>query len=182
NKRGVAVPTLAEFCRNRVEPWARASFEKATPNSWFWYRAGLRAICDYEPLATLKLSDLTSEKIADFAVHQQSRMRRSTAKTKKSKRSGLAISSVNSSLRVLRRVLGLAVEWGVVESTAKVGLLPGENHRERVISPQEEAKYMAAAREPLSSLATVLFDTGLRPEEAYRLRWESSIRWSAGRH
>ena len=38
--------------------------------------------------------------------------------------------------------------------------------------PKEEAKYLAVAREPLASLAAVLADTGMRPEECYRLRWE----------
>ena len=42
---------------------------------------------------------------------------------------------------VLRRVLSLAVEWGVVESAPKLGLLSGERHRERVISQDEEMRY-----------------------------------------
>src|SRR5205814_380732 len=45
----------------------------------------------------------------------------------------------------------------------------------------EEAKYLASAREPLASVATVLVDTGLRPEECYRLRWEF-VTWLNGRH
>ena len=51
-------------------------------------------------------------------------------------------------------------------------MLHGERHREFVLSPEEEAKYLAVAREPLASLAAVLADTGMRPEECYRLRWE----------
>ena len=53
----------------------------------------------------------------------------------------------------------------------EVSLLRGENHQDRVISQQEEANYFAMA-EPLASIATVLVDTGLRPEECFRLRWE----------
>jgi integrase len=54
----------------------------------------------------------------------------------------------------------------------EVSLLRGENHRDRVLTLQEEAKYLAAAKEPLASIATVLVDSGLRPEECFRLRWE----------
>jgi integrase len=54
----------------------------------------------------------------------------------------------------------------------EVVLLRGENHRDRVVTPQEEAKYLAAAPEPLASIATILVDSGLRPEECFRLRWE----------
>ena len=50
-----------------------------------------------------------------------------------------------------------------------------------MITQEEEAKYLAAAGEPLGSLATVLVDTGLRPEECFRLRWED-ISFSGGRY
>ena len=38
---------------------------------------------------------------------------------------------------------------------------------------REEAKYLAAAQEPLASIASVLADKGMRPEECYRLCWEA---------
>ena len=160
-------PTLVEFIENRFEPWAKATFEKSSPKTWFdWYRVGLRAIKSYKPLAESKLSDITGETLASFAAHRQ---------TEK-----LQVSTINSSLRVLRRVLRLAVEWGAVESSPGIKLLPGERHRERVVTPQEEAKYLSAAPEPVASVAAVLCDTGLRPEECFRLRWES-ITWANGR-
>jgi len=93
----------------------------------------------------------------------------------------LQISTVNSSLRVLRSILHRAVEWGVIAAVPKIKLLPGERRRERVVTQEEEALYLAATREPLTSVATVLADTGLRPEEAFRLRWES-VTWTNGRH
>ena len=162
------VPTVTEFIDNRFEPWAKATFEKSSPKTWFdWYRVGLRAIKGYKPLADSKLDEITSEVLADFAAHRQ------TAK--------LQVSTVNSSLRVLRRVLRLSVEWGVAESSPKFKLLPGERHRERVVTPQEEAKYLSAAPEPVASIAVVLCDTGLRPEECFRLRWEA-ITLANGRH
>jgi integrase len=64
------------------------------------------------------------------------------------------------------------MKWGVINAMPEVSLLRGENHRDRVITPQEEAKYLASADEPLMSIASVLVDTGLRPDECFRLRWE----------
>ncbi len=49
------------------------------------------------------------------------------------------------------------------------------------MSPEEEAAYLAAASEPLASVAGVLAETGLRPQECFRLRWES-MNWLAGRN
>lgn len=55
----------------------------------------------------------------------------------------------------------------------KIKALSGERHREHVVSPEEEAAYLNAAPEPLASVATVLIDSGLRPDECFRLRWEN---------
>lgn len=73
---------------------------------------------------------------------------------------------------MLRRIFSLAVEWEVLGSSPKIKILPGERRRERVISPEEESRYLTAAREPLASIATLLADTGMRPKERFWLRWE----------
>ena len=160
-------PTLLEFCEKRFEPWARSTTAAKT---WFdFYRVGLRAIEEYRPLANLKLDEITSENVAEFGAHRRGQ------------KGGLQVSTVNSSLRVLRRVLRQAVEWGLLQTIPKIKMLPGERHRERVLTVEEEARYLAAALEPLLSIATVLSDTGMRPEECYRLRWET-ITWVNGRN
>src|SRR6202022_1561441 len=56
-----------------------------------------------------------------------------------------------------------------------------ESHRERVITSEEEARYLASASPLLADTATVLVDTGLLPEESYRLVWDS-ITWVNGRN
>jgi len=161
-------PTLSDFIEKRFEPWAKARFEKSSLKTWRdYYRVGLLAIKKHKPLAGAALGSITSEAVADFAAHRQSM--------------GLQVSTVNSSLQVLRRVLRLAVEWGAADSAPVVKMLPGERHRERVVTPEEEAKYLVAALEPLGSVAEVLVDTGLRPEECFRLRWES-LTWTNGRY
>lgn len=162
------VSSLAEFISQRFEPWAKAQFEHSSPKTWIgWYRTNLRVLGGYGPLADKQLDQITGEDAAGFAAHRQGE--------------GLQVSSINSSLRVLRRLLRLAVEWGAIPSAPKVKLLRGERHRERVITPAEEARYLAAASEPLASIAGVLVDSGMRPEECFRLRWEA-ITWVNGRH
>src|SRR5216683_4066518 len=162
------MPTLKEFIVNRFEPWAKAQFEHSSPKTWKgWYRTNLRLLSGFPGLADKKLDQITSEDATGFAAHRQAQKKQ--------------VSSVNSSLRVLRRLLRVAVEWGVIPASPKIKLLRGERHRERVITPVEEAKYLAAAPEPLCSIATVLVDSGMRPEECFRLRWES-ITWVNGRH
>jgi integrase len=158
-------PTLADFISQRFEPWAKGSTSTKT---WIdYYRPGIRTIQTFKPLANLRLNEITSEKAANFAVWRQS--------------TGLQVSSVNSSLQVLRRVMRLAAQWGAIEVAPLVKMLPGGRHREHVVKPDEEARYIAAAPEPLASVAAVLTDTGMRPDECYRLRWES-VTWTNGRN
>jgi integrase len=158
-------PTLAQFVSQRFEPWAEASTSAKT---WLdYYRPGIRKIQQYKPLANLRLDEITSEKAADFAAWRQS--------------AGLQVSSINSSLQVLRRVMRLAAQWGAVEVAPFVKMLPGERHREHVVKPDEETRYLAAAPEPLGSVAVLLTDTGMRPDECYRLRWEF-VTWTNGRN
>jgi integrase len=160
-----AIPKLADFISERFEPWASVSTSAKT---WLdYYRPGVRTILRYKPLANLRLNEITSEKAADFAAWRQS--------------AGLQISSVNSSLQVLRRIMRLAVEWGAIEASPKIKMLPGERHREHVVTFDEEDRYFAAALEPLASVAVILVDTGMRPDECYRLQWDA-VNWNSGRN
>jgi len=159
---------LKQFIDNRFEPWARNAFERTQAKTWLdWYRVGLRTIKGHKALADSPLNEITSEKIALFIAHRH--------------RQGREISTINANLRVVRRVLRMAVEWGILEAAPRVKMLPGERHRERVVSPEDEALYLSVAPESLASIVTVLVDTGLRPEECFRLQWES-ITWSNARH
>lgn len=162
-----AAPALSDFLSRRFEPWAKARFENNVPKTWLWYRTAMRAILKYKPLASAPLDKITSERISGFAAHRQSLK--------------MQVSSVNNTVRALRRMLRLAVEWGLLETAPNIKMLPGERHRERVVTPNEEARYLAAASEPLASIAAVLADTGMRPEECFRLGWEA-VTWVNGRH
>ncbi|HKT87508.1 MAG TPA: site-specific integrase [Candidatus Sulfotelmatobacter sp.] len=72
------------------------------------------------------------------------------------------------------------MEWSEVESAPIFKLEPGERHREYVLAPAEEAKYLATAPSLLADVATILVDSGMRPEECFRERWEN-ITWVNGR-
>jgi integrase len=128
---------------------------------------GVDSLKNSKTLANLSLNEIGPELVAEYASERQL--------------DGLQISSVNSCLRALRRVLRLAVEWGVLEASPKVKFLSGEHRRERVNTSKEEALYLTAALPLLHDVSLVLFDTGMRPEECHCLRWEN-ITWDGGRN
>jgi integrase len=158
-------PTVAEFITGRFLPWAESTFS-AKPKTLAYYRNGAARLLEYPDLANGKL-DAAHSYAAGFVAYRQAR--------------GLLVSSINRELQVLRRALRLALEWNVLEKAATIRLLPGEAHREHVISPAEEQQYLAVASSLLCDVATVLFDTGMRPEECFRMRWEN-LAWINGRH
>jgi integrase len=93
-----------------------------------------------------------------------------------------AISSVNSTIRVVRRALHLAAEWGAIDAAPRIHRLPGERQREQVVTPEEEGQYLIVAEKndpELGHAVICLVDTGLRPDEFYRLRWDH-INWRNG--
>jgi integrase len=160
-KKNTRIPTLAEFLSSRIEPWAK------TRSSWQWYRSGIRPLVQCKSLADMPLDCITSEAVAGYAAHRQSHE--------------LQAGTINRELRVLRRVLRLGVEWGLLERSPKVQMLRGEKRRERVIGDDEFARYLTCAPALLADVATVLNDTGLRPDECHRLDW-SDIAFTDGRH
>jgi integrase len=164
--KSAPMPALGEFLEKQFLPWAKSTFASKT-KTFKYYRNGVRRIKEFSLLASRRLDQVTGEGVAGYVAKRQS--------------DELAVSSINRELQVLRRALHLAVEWGLLPSTPKLKMLPGEGRRERVVTPQEEARYLAAIPEPLCSIASVLVDTGMRPEECFRLCWEN-LTWVNGRY
>jgi integrase len=54
-----------------------------------------------------------------------------------------------------------------------VKFLPEQNEQTRVLTFQEQQKYLAAAQQPLYDIAVLMLETGMRPEEVYRIRREN---------
>ena len=160
-------PTLADFLNNTLLPWAETTFGTTTPNGLKWYRNECEILCGYEPLAKTKLDEITGELVNQFATSRKAQ--------------GKKVATVNSSIRVLRRAMSYAVgDAGLSFIVPKLKVLPGAAQREPAWYLLEETKYLAAAPEPLKSFATVLVDSGLRPDETLRLRLEDVI-WRASR-
>jgi integrase len=169
------VPTLADFAENDFLPFVRSTFA-AKPKTLAYYENGVARLLEFERLAAERLDAITGERVAAYATKRQGAAGRHGKM--------LQVASLNRELQVLRRMFHLAQEWGKVEKALpNVKMLPGENHRERVLTPTEEDLYFQGASTKameqfmdaalLRDVATVLLDCGLRPEECFRLRREN---------
>ncbi|MEP6963045.1 MAG: tyrosine-type recombinase/integrase, partial [Acidobacteriota bacterium] len=155
------IPTLRMFAQNDFLPYVGSTFA-AKVKTKAYYEYGVKSLLTDEKLASEPLDSITSEKVAGYVAKRHE--------------DGLQIASINRQLQVLRRMLYLAQEWGKVEKVLpKVRMLSAERHRERSLTPKEEKEYLEAAEPLLHDVATILLDCGLRPEECFRLKWESVL-------
>jgi integrase len=126
------VPTLKQFAEGDFLPFVRSTFA-AKSKTQSYYEYGVKSLLAYEKLAGESLDRITTERISGYVVKRQA--------------AGLEVSSINRELQALRRMFALAVEWGKVDKALpRVRMLPGEKHRERVLTREEEARYLASAK------------------------------------
>ncbi len=125
------VSTLEQFMEQDFLPFVRTT-KASKPNTVRFYENSVANLRAYSKLARLRLDEITTEHITGFVARRQI--------------ANLQVSTINADLAALRRIFHLALEWGKVSvALPRVRLLPGANHRERVLSPEEEEKYLGAA-------------------------------------
>ncbi len=125
------VPTLADFADKDFLPFVETT-SAGKPNTVRFYKNSVKNLKAVPALAGLRMDAITSESIAEYVA--------------KRKAGDVEVSTVNRDLATLRRMFHLAQEWAKVEKMLpRVKLLAGENRRERVLTPEEEAAYLDAA-------------------------------------
>ena len=82
--------------------------------------------------------------------------------------------SANAGIAFLKMVLGEAVEAGEIvrNPAARIDKLKTSEGRIRILTDKEEELLLAAAEPRLVPLLRLLLVTGMRPHEAFALRWE----------
>jgi integrase len=149
---------LADFLKNEFLPFVESKFKKAKPRTLRYYTYGAKTLRESD-FASLDLREVTDQHAGQYAT----------------KRASLSPSTVNCGLRTLRRALSLAVQWGKLDRMPKITLAKGERQRERVLTKKEVKAYLDACPQPWKDAATIMLGTGMRPGEAFALRWENIL-------
>jgi len=71
--------------------------------------------------------------------------------------------------------LRLAVDWGKLQTRAKITLAKGERMRERVVTDSEMKAYLAACPQPWKDAATIIRGSAACPGEVFALRWPNVL-------
>ena len=129
------------------------------PGTHTFYDVCLDRLLTFAAIADAPLDAITGDLVSRYARHRQEVAKNSVV-------------TVNGDLRTLRRVLHVAVEWGRLDKVPVIHELPQPKGRDRVVSFEEEAKYLAKASDNLRDAAILAVDTGMRPNsELFPLRW-----------
>jgi len=112
------------------------------------------------------LDQISAAMVEDFKLARLTEARRNA---RDGSRVGPA--TVNRALTTLKLLFNHAVRGGlaVANPTEGVAFLQEHGERMRVLSFEEEWSYLQAAGQPLRDIARVILDTGMRPEEVFRL-------------
>ncbi len=83
--------------------------------------------------------------------------------------------TVNRALTTLKLLFNQAIRGGYVVRNPVVGVSMFREALDsmRVINFDEQARYLSKASQPLGDIAKVMLETGMRPEEVFRLRVEN---------
>ena len=137
-------PTLADFAEKDFLPFVRST-SAGKPRTVSFYENTAKNIIGFAKLANLRMDAINADVLAEFGARRRE--------------AGMETSTINRDLATVRRMFHLAQEWGRVATVLpKVKMLAGEKQRERVLTHEEEQKYMDAATE-----------LGRRLDESYRL-------------
>lgn len=149
--------TLAEFAKDYYLPHA-VSHKKTWKEDV--YKLDRRII---PVLGNLRLSTITVRDITNFHAKEKDRNTATTA---------------NHYLVLLKRMLNLAVKWGLLEKSPAVGLdkFKEPPHRERYLSKVELPRFLKALDEQEDQLSMaairLLLFTGCRRSEILSLQWD----------
>lgn len=146
-------PTLREYS-SRFLHWVNNT-DQLKPNTRKYYRFGWERLKG-TPLAGMRLDAISTDVVSlvPFA--------------------GSAAWG-NQARRTLRVMLGKATRDGLIRQTPRIHLAD-ETGRDGILDDVTEAKLLAVAAQPLKDVLLITRDTGLRPAEVFRMRWEH-VHW-----
>ena len=159
-------PRFADFAYGEFAEWC-ANEHRSRPSTCQRYMTSVKALARFFRSTTLSAIDTGS--VERFKLYRSQQRRGSNSTTL------LSPASVNRDLAVLRILFNLAIRLRRASLNPVVGVrfFPEPARFSRVLSHQEEERYLAAASPLLRDIAIVILETGLRPGEVCQLRVEN---------
>ncbi len=150
-------PIFESFVTNEFLPWSKKQHE-AHPKTYKRYKVSSKPLIAF--FGKIPLDAITSGQVEKFKL---------------SRASEISPAGTNRDLAALRFMLNFAIRQEYLQRNpvSTVKLLPEGPGCMRVVSHEEQQKYLAAANPLLRDVAVLILETGMRPEEVYTIRSEN---------
>jgi integrase len=115
-----------------------------------------------------RIDEITPADLEDYKAHRSRAIGKNTRRT-------IRPVTVNRELACLKAMYFHAQKSGHAfkNPVSEVEFLTEHNEQCRVLTWEEQRKYLAAASTNLKDVAALILETGMRPEEVYRIRSEN---------
>ena len=145
----------------------------AKPATYQRYVTSSKALLNH--FKDVSLDKVTPDEVERYKIVRQAERRSARSKDgRKVAKGKIKPATVNRELACLRAMFNHVLKGDVPlkNPIGKLGakLLREDNEQTRVLAYDEQARYLAAATPMLRDVATLMLETGMRPEEVYRIR------------
>jgi integrase len=150
-------PKFEDFVKNDFLPWSKKQHE-AHPRTHMRYKTSSHPLNRF--FGSLPLEAITTAHVEKFKMERSEEV--SSAAT-------------NRDIAAFRFILNHAMRKGMIGKNPVHGvkLLPEGPGAMRVVSHEEQQRYLGKANALLRDVATVMLETGMRPEEVFTIRKEN---------
>jgi len=163
------VPTF----RNAMRDFLRWSEEqhRAHPRTHERYKVSSAALLRH--FRDLPLDKITTEEVERFKTTRAGEFKtiRGDGKSRTKTGKKLRPATVNRELACLKALFNFAIKSDVIAKNpvSRVKFLAENNQQTRVLSYQEQQRYLRCASPLLRDVAALILETGMRPEEVYTI-------------
>ena len=166
------IPTLADFS-NRFFNWLEALPADRPPKAPTrkYYRVGWRML-ESTPIAGMKLDHITADQPSIIKRRRREHEQRSAHASADAEKSARVATSIHGASRETRRGVRTGRTSGAVD-----GAVVASGHGRR--TPTAKGRKSRVSWEPFRTVLLIMLDSGLRPGEIFRMRWEN-IHWDKG--
>jgi integrase len=150
-------PKFEDFVKDDYLPWSEKQHE-AHPRTHMRYKTSSRPLNKF--FGKLPLDAITTAHVEKF---------------KQVRSEDVSSAATNRDIAMLRFMLNYAMRKGMIVKNPVQGvkLLPEGPGAMRIVSHKEQGRYLAAANRLLRDVATLILETGMRPEEVFTIRKEN---------
>jgi len=151
-------PKFEDFVNNDFLPWSEKQ-HAAHPRTHLRHKVSCNRLTRF--FGKLLLDAISTGDVEKFKLERSEE---------------ITSAGTNRDLAAMRSMLNYAVRKGLIQLNPVHGvkLLPEGPGAMRVVSQEEQRKYLAKASPLLRDVATVMVETGMRPEEVFTIRKENA--------